>query len=318
MFTGCGTAMVTPFRQDGSLDELALKRLVERQIEAGVDFLVPCGTTGESPTLTHEEHLRVVEITVEMAKGKVPVLAGAGGYNTAEVIALGQELARIGAGGILSVTPYYNKPTQEGLYQHFRAIAAAVPLPIILYSVQGRTGVNVEPATVARLAGIENIVGIKEASGNIAQMAAILNLVPDDFIVLSGDDAITLPLISLGGRGVISVVSNEIPGEMSSLVRLALQGNFFGAREMHRRYHPLMEVNFVESNPIPVKAAMAEMGLLEPVWRLPLVPPKAENHSRIRGVLESLGLASRREAAIENDGSMVVTPAERVHAATAG
>jgi 4-hydroxy-tetrahydrodipicolinate synthase len=318
MFTGCGTAMVTPFRQDGSLDELALKRLVERQIEAGVDFLVPCGTTGESPTLTHEEHLRVVEITVEMAKGKVPVLAGAGGYNTAEVIALGQELARIGAGGILSVTPYYNKPTQEGLYQHFRAIAAAVPLPIILYSVQGRTGVNVEPATVARLAGIENIVGIKEASGNIAQMAAILNLVPDDFIVLSGDDAITLPLISLGGRGVISVVSNEIPGEMSSLVRLALQGNFFGAREMHRRYHPLMEVNFVESNPIPVKAAMAEMGLLEPVWRLPLVPPKAENHSRIRGVLESLGLASRREAAIENDGSMVVTPTERVHAATAG
>jgi len=318
MFTGCGTAMVTPFRQDGSLDELALKRLVERQIGAGVDFLVPCGTTGESPTLTHEEHLRVVEITVEIAKGKVPVLAGAGGYNTAEVIALARELAAIGVDGILSVTPYYNKPTQEGLYQHFRAIAAAVPLPIILYSVQGRTGVNVESATVARLAGIENIVGIKEASGNITQMAAILNLVPEDFIVLSGDDAITLPLISLGGRGVISVVSNEIPAEMSSLVRLALQGNFFGAREMHRRYHPLMEVNFVESNPIPVKAAMAEMGLLEAVWRLPLVPPKAENHSRIRGVLESLGLASRREAAIENDGSMVVTPAERVHAATAG
>jgi 4-hydroxy-tetrahydrodipicolinate synthase len=318
MFTGCGTAMVTPFRQDGSLDELALKRLVQRQIEADVDFLVPCGTNGESPTLTHKEHLRVVEITVEIAKGKVPVLAGAGGYNTAEVIALARELAAIGADGILSVTPYYNKPTQEGLYQHFRAIAAGVSLPIILYSVQGRTGVNVEPVTVARLAGIENIVGIKEASGNIAQMAAILNLVPDDFIVLSGDDAITLPLIALGGRGVISVVSNEIPGEMASLVRLALQGNFFGAREMHRRYHALMEVNFVESNPIPVKAAMAEMGLLEPVWRLPLVAPKAENRSRIRGVLESLGLVSRREAALETDGSAIVSLAERVHAATAG
>ena len=317
MFTGCGTAMVTPFRQDGSLDELALKRLVRRQIEAGVDFLVPCGTTGESPTLTHEEHSRVVEITVESAKGKVPVLGGAGGYNTAEVIARARELAAIGVDGILSVTPYYNKPTQEGLFQHFRAIAGAVPLPIILYSVQGRTGVNIEPATVVRLAGIENIVGIKEASGNIGQMAAILNLVPEDFIVLSGDDTITVPLISLGGRGVISVVSNEIPAEMTSLVRLALQGNFFGAKEIHRRYHPLMEVNFVESNPIPVKAAMAEMGLLEAVWRLPLVAPKAENHSRIRGVLESLGLVSRREAAVEADGSTVVTLGERVHAAAA-
>jgi 4-hydroxy-tetrahydrodipicolinate synthase len=324
MFTGCGTAMVTPFRHDGSLDEQALKRLVRRQIENGVDFLVPCGTTGESPTLTHGEHLRVVEITVEVAReaarstgaiSSVPVLAGAGGYNTAEVIALARELAAIGADGILSVTPYYNKPTQEGLYQHFRAIAAAVPLPIILYSVQGRTGVNIEPATVARLAEIENIVGIKEASGNVAQMAAILNLVPSDFIVLSGDDAITLPVISLGGRGVISVVSNEIPAEMATLVRHALQGNFHAAREIHRRYHPLMEVNFVESNPIPVKAAMAEMGLLEAAWRLPLVAPKAENRSRIRGVLESLGLVSRREAARE---TINVFLAERVHAATAG
>lgn len=315
MFIGCGTAMVTPFRQDGSLDEQALKRLIERQIEAGIDFLVPCGTTGESPTLAREEHLRVVQITVEVAKGRVPVLGGAGGYNTAEVIALGRELAAIGVDGILSVTPYYNKPTQEGLYQHFRAIAAAVPLPIILYSVQGRTGVNIEPANVARLAGIENIVGIKEASGNIGQMMAILNLVPQDFIVLSGDDAIALPLIALGGRGVISVVSNEIPAEMTMLVRHALQGNFDGARELHRRFHPLMEVNFVESNPIPVKAAMAEMGLLEAAWRLPLVAPKAENHSRIRGVLESLGLVSRREAAGESDRTTVVTLGERVHAA---
>src|ERR1700756_1389618 len=297
MFTGCGTAMVTPFQRDGGLDEGTLRSLIRRQIEAGIDFLVPCGTTGESPTLTHEEHLRVVEITVKLAKGKVPVLAGAGGYNTNEVIAFARELAVIGADGILSVTPYYNKPTQEGLFQHYRAIAGATPVPIILYSVQGRTGVNIEPATVKRLAEIENIVGIKEASGNISQMAAILNLLPDDFIVLSGDDAITLPLLALGGCGVISVVSNEIPAEMAQLTRLALSGDFAGAREVHRRYHPLMEVNFVESNPIPVKAALAEMGLLEPVWRLPLVPPKAENRARIRAVLESLRLVQRETPA---------------------
>jgi 4-hydroxy-tetrahydrodipicolinate synthase len=308
MFTGTGTALVTPFQRDGSLDEPALRALIKRQIEAGIDFLVPCGTTGESPTLTHEEHLRVVAIAVELAKGKVPVLAGAGGYNTAEVIALARELAVIGADGILSVTPYYNKPTQEGLYQHYRAIAEAISLPIILYSVQGRTGVNIEPVTVKRLAGIENIVGIKEASGNVSQMAAILNAVPDDFIVLSGDDAITLPVIALGGRGVISVVSNEIPAEMSQLTRLALNGDYPGAREIHRRCHPLMEINFVESNPIPVKAALAEMGLLEPVWRLPLVPPKAENQARIRAVLESLGLV---------DTVAVTSTAERVHAASA-
>jgi 4-hydroxy-tetrahydrodipicolinate synthase len=300
MFTGCGTAMVTPFRGDGSLDESTLRNLILRQIDAGIDFLVPCGTTGESPTLTHEEHLRVVEITVELAKGKVPVLAGAGGYNTAEVIALARDLAAIGADGILSVTPYYNKPTQEGLYQHYRAIADAISLPIILYSVQGRTGVNIEPATVKRLAGIENIIGIKEASGSIGQMAAILNIVPDDFIVLSGDDAITLPLIALGGRGVISVVSNEIPAEMAQLVRFGVRGDIAGARELHRRYHALMEVNFVESNPIPVKAAMAEMGLLEPAWRLPLVPPKAESLTRVRDVLASVGLAERVHAAIAN------------------
>jgi 4-hydroxy-tetrahydrodipicolinate synthase len=292
--------MVTPFRGDGSLDEATLRKLILRQIEAGVDFLVPCGTTGESPTLTHEEHVRVVAITVELAKGRVPVVAGAGGYNTAEVIAMARELAALGVDGILSVTPYYNKPTQEGLYQHYRAIAEAVDLPIILYSVQGRTGINIEPATVVRLAAIRNIVGIKEASGSIAQMAAILNSVPEDFVVLSGDDAITLPLIALGGRGVISVVSNEIPAEMSEMVRLALRGNIWGAREIHRRFHPLMEVNFVESNPGPVKTAMAEMGLLEPVWRLPLVAPKRENRERIVGVLNSLGLVERLHAAVAN------------------
>jgi 4-hydroxy-tetrahydrodipicolinate synthase len=296
MFTGTGTALVTPFRRDGSLDESTLRTLVQRQIHAGVDFLVPCGTTGESPTLTHAEHLRVVEITVEEARGNVPVLAGAGGYNTAEVIALARELAALGADGFLSVTPYYNKPTQEGLYQHFKAIAESTMLPIILYSVQGRTGVNIEPATVTRLSRIPNIIGIKEASGNISQMAAILNQVPDDFTVLSGDDAITLPLIALGGRGVISVVSNEIPAEMSQMVSLALAGRFVEAREIHRRYHPLMEINFVESNPGPVKAAMAEMFLLEPAWRLPLVAPQPPSLARIRGVLESLGLLGNSEA----------------------
>jgi 4-hydroxy-tetrahydrodipicolinate synthase len=313
MFTGTGTALVTPFRRDGSLDETTLGALIKRQIDAGIDFLVPCGTTGESPTLTHEEHLRVVEIAVELAKGRVPVLAGAGGYNTAEVIALARELAEIGADGILSVTPYYNKPTQEGLYQHYKAIAAATTLPIVVYSVQGRTGVNVEPATVRRLAAIENIVGIKEASGNISQMAAILNAVPNDFNVLSGDDAITLPLIALGGRGVISVVSNEIPGDMTRLTRLALDGDFPAACEIHRRVHPLMEVNFVESNPIPVKAAMAQMGLLEAVWRLPLVAPKAENEARIRTVLESLELLGSAVSPHETAAQSL----ERVHAATA-
>ena len=300
MFIGTGTALVTPFRRDGSLDESTLRALVKRQIAAGINFLVPCGTTGESPTLTHQEHLRVVEIAVELAKGKVPVLAGAGGYNTAEVITLARELADLGANGILSVTPYYNKPTQEGLYQHFKAIAEAVSLPIILYSVQGRTGVNIEPATVGRLSQIANIIGIKEASGNISQMSTILNAVPEDFLVLSGDDAITLPLIALGGRGVISVASNEIPAQMTSLTQHALAGDFAGAREIHRRFLPLMEINFVESNPIPVKAALAQMGLLEPVWRLPLVAPKPENRARIRAVLESLNLIGRIHVAATN------------------
>jgi len=300
MFNGTGTALVTPFRSDGSLDEQTLARLVQRQIDAGVDFLVPCGTTGESPTLTHAEHLRVVETTLAKTNGKIRVLAGAGGYNTSEVITLASELAALGADGILSVTPYYNKPTQEGLYQHFSAIAAAVSLPIILYSVQGRTGVNIEPATVARLAKVPNIIGIKEASGNISQIGAILNCVPEEFLVLSGDDAITPPLIALGGSGVISVASNEIPAEMTRMTHLALAGDFTAARQIHRRYHSLMEINFIESNPIPVKAALAEMGLLEPIWRLPLVPPKSENLVRIRTVLESLKLVERVHAARTN------------------
>lgn len=290
MFEGCGTALVTPFRKDQSLDEDCLRSLVRRQIEAGIDFLVPCGTTGESPTLTHEEHMRVVEITLEEAKGVRPVLAGAGGYNTAEVISLARELEALGADGILSVTPYYNKPTQEGLYQHYKAIASAVRLPIIVYSVQGRTGVNVEPSTLKRLAEIGNIAGVKEASGNIAQIANVIHHVPAAFRVLSGDDAITIPVIALGGRGVISVASNQIPAAMTKLARLALDNDLPAARELQRKYLPLMEINFVESNPIPVKAAMAMMGLLEPVWRLPMVPPQEASNGKIQRVVEELGL----------------------------
>ncbi len=289
-FIGCGTALVTPFRKDLSLDEEALRRLVRRQLEAGIHFLVPCGTTGESPTLERREHLRVVEITLEEAKGRCPVLAGCGGYNTAEVIALARELEAMGAEGLLSVTPYYNKPTQEGLYQHYRAIAAATRLPIVVYSVAGRTGVNVEPATLRRLAEIDNIVGVKEASGNIAQMAQICATVPEDFDVLSGDDSITLALAALGGRGVISVASNEIPAPMRALAQACLDGNFAEARRLQKQWLALMEVNFVESNPIPVKAALARMGLIEPVWRLPLVPPSEASMGKIEHVLKQTGL----------------------------
>ena len=300
MFRGCGTALVTPFQHDFSLDEDTLHRLVRRQIEAGIDFLVPCGTTGENPTLTREEHLRVVEITLEEADGQTLVLAGAGGYNTAEVIELARELESMNVSGILSVTPYYNKPTQEGLYQHYRAIAAAISIPIVVYSVQGRTGVNVEPATLGRLAEIDNIIGVKEASGNISQIASVIAQTPKRFTVLSGDDAMALPVIALGGRGVISVVSNEIPAEMTHLAHACLEGDFAQARELQQQYLALMEVNFIETNPGPVKAAMAAMGLLEPVWRLPLVAPKPENFQRIQRTLETLSLSGRVHAARAN------------------
>ena len=289
-FTGCGTALVTPFRKDGSVDEPTLRKLVRRQIDAGINFLVPCGTTGENPTLSRAEHLRVVEITVEEAAGKTPVLGGAGGYNTAEVVELAKELKHIGVDGLLSVTPYYNKPNAEGLFQHYKAVAAATPLPIIVYSIQGRTGINVEPATLKRLAEIDTIVGVKEASGNVSQMAAIVHMLPADFSVLSGDDALTIPLIAMGGHGVISVISNEIPGEMTKLVQLARAGDFAGARAIQRKFFDLMTVNFVEPNPGPAKAAMAMMGLLEPAWRLPMVPPSEVNRARIETILKAAGL----------------------------
>ncbi|HZL56525.1 MAG TPA: 4-hydroxy-tetrahydrodipicolinate synthase [Bryobacteraceae bacterium] len=292
MFTGCGTAMVTPFRMDGSLDEPTLRKLVRRQIEHGIDFLVPCGTTGESPTLTRDEHLRVVGITIEEAKGKVPVLAGAGGYNTLEVVELARECQRLGAQGILSVTPYYNKPTQEGLYRHFKKIASEVPLPMVIYNIQGRTGVNVETSTLARLAEIENIVGVKEASGNISQMAEVVHRLPERFIVLSGDDAVTIPLMALGGRGIVSVVSNEIPHVMTELARLGNAGDFAAARKIQRDYYPLMQVNFIEANPGPVKWGMYRMGLLEPAYRLPMVPPSPASQTKIEEALATVGLAA--------------------------
>ena len=289
-FTGVGTALVTPFTKSGDLDERAVRRLGRRQIDAGVHFLVPCGTTGENPTLTLAERIRIVEILADEAAGKTPVLAGAGGYDTKEIIHLADEMRKAGATGLLSVTPYYNKPTQEGLFQHFRAIADSTPLPVIVYNVPGRTGVNVETATLARLSAIPNIVGVKEASGNITQMADVCNAVPDDFLVLSGDDAITLPLMALGGRGIISVVSNEIPREMAQMVEAAERGDFAAARAIHRRILPLMQINFVESNPVPVKAAMAAMGLLEEVYRLPMCSPKPESREKILKVLKGLDL----------------------------
>jgi len=290
MFQGCGTALVTPFRADLSLDEEALRRLVQRQIEGGIHFLVPCGTTGENPTLSKAEQRRVVEITLEEAKGKVPVLAGAGGYDTRGVAEMAREYEAMEADGILSVTPYYNKPTPEGLYQHYREISRATRLPIIVYNVPGRTGLNVEPKTLARIADIDTVVGVKEASGNISQMAAIFQLVPEDFLVLSGDDAITLPLAALGGAGVISVASNVVPFAMARLANLCLQGDFPGALAVHRRLFALMEVDFIEANPGPVKAALAMLGLIEPAWRLPMVPPRPESQEKIQEVLAGLGL----------------------------
>lgn len=290
-FTGCGTALVTPFNADGSLDEAGVSRLAKRQIDAGIHFLVPCGTTGEVPTLSDEEQVRVVELVVKEARGRVPVLAGAGGYNTHEVIEAGRRMRTAGANGILSVTPYYNKPTPEGLFQHYGAISDGVGLPIIVYNVPGRTGCNVDPATLVRLSTIANVVGVKEASGNVTQMCEICAAVPDEFIVLSGDDALTLPLMAVGGRGIVSVASNEIPVEMSRLVELADRGDFAGARALHQRLLPLMQINFIESNPIPVKSAMASLGLLEEVYRLPMVPPRPASKQKIEAVLQSLGIS---------------------------
>ena len=287
---GCGTALVTPFRKDGSLDLDALRRLIQFQLRAGIDFLVPCGTTGETPTLEHAEYLAVVRTVVQEVAGRVPVIAGVGGNNTRKVIDLAAEVRGLGVQGILSVAPYYNKPTQEGLYQHFQAMAESTDLPIILYNVPARTSSNIEPPTVARLSKIPNIIGIKEASGSIVQQMEVLAAVPPGFRVLSGDDSFTFPLMALGGVGIISVISNEVPGEMTRLAHLLLEGKLEAARQLHFSLLPLMQVNFIETNPIPVKAALAMMGMIEEVYRLPMVPMKSENRAKLEKVLAAQGL----------------------------
>ncbi len=294
---GCGTALVTPFKADGEIDEQALRALVAWQVDSGIDFLVPCGTTGETPTLSKGEWLRVVDITIEVAGGRVPIVAGATSNSTRDAVEKAQTVAgRKGVDAILTASPYYNKPTQEGQYQHFKAIADAVDKPLVLYNVPGRTGANLEPATLARLAQIKNIVAVKEASGNISQIAELFNVVPTEFLVFSGDDAVTLPIIALGGVGIIAVVSNEIPAEMGALTRAALAGKWETARGLQRKYLALMQANFIESNPIPVKAVLAMMGKIEENYRLPLVPMKKENRGKLEKIAAEVGLLRRAGA----------------------
>jgi 4-hydroxy-tetrahydrodipicolinate synthase len=294
---GCGTALVTPFSQDGAVDENALRNLVAWQVESGIDFLVPCGTTGETPTLNHDEWLRVIDLTIEVAAGRVPIVAGATSNSTQEAVAKARDVAaRPGVDAILTASPYYNKPTQEGQYRHFRAIAEAVDKPIILYNVPGRTSANLEPATLARLCEVANIVGVKEASGNMTQIAEVLHVVPEHFIVLSGDDAVTLPVMALGGVGVISVASNEIPREMAEMTRAALNNDWPAARALHRKYFPLMTANFIESSPLPVKAVLAMMGKIEEVYRLPLLPMRRDTRSKLQKIATDAGVIVRLAA----------------------
>src|ERR1700720_2971755 len=294
---GCGTALGTPFSQDLAVDENALRNLVAWQVESGIDFLIPCGTTGETPTLTHDEWLRVIDVTIEVVAGRVPIVAGATSNSTQEAVAKAKEVAtRPGVNAILTASPYYNKPTQEGQYRHFRAIAEAVDKPVILYNVPGRTSANIEPATLARLSEVANIAGVKEASGNMSQIAEVLNSVPGSFLVFSGDDALTLPVIALGGVGIISVASNEIPREMSEMTRAALNNDWDIARRIQRKYLPLMQANFLESNPLPVKAVLAMMGKIEEVYRLPLLPMRRDTRSRLQKIATEAGLITRPAA----------------------
>lgn len=293
---GCGTALITPFQADGSIDDAALRNLIAWQVESEIDFIVACGTTAETPTLTHDEWLKVIDTCVEVAAGRVPIVAGATSNSTADAVTKAKEAAeRPGVSGILTASPYYNKPTQEGQYRHFRAIAEAVSVPIILYNVPGRTSANIEPATLARLAEVPNIAGVKEASGNVVQMAEVFNQVPDSFRVFSGDDALTLPVISLGGVGVISVASNEIPREMAQMTRAALENDWQTARQLYRKYLPLMQANFIESNPLPVKAALAMMGKIEEVYRLPMVPMRKDTRSKLQRVVAEAGLIAKAQ-----------------------
>ena len=282
---GCGTAIVTPFNQDESIDELGLKRLVEFQITGGVDFIVACGTTGESVTMSEDEQARVVELCVQAANGRVPIVAGAGGYNTREIIARIHRFTDLGADAILSVVPYYNKPTQEGMYQHFRAIAENTELPIILYNIPGRCVVNMETPTTVRIAQLPNIIGTKEASGNIAQIGEVIAATGESFLVFAGDDSVALPTIALGGAGVISVASNLLPREVSNLSHACLDGDWDKARKLHRALTPVFKTMFIESNPAPVKAAMAAAGLIGETMRLPMVPITDASRAKLQEVL---------------------------------
>lgn len=287
---GCGTALVTPFRRDGSVDEVALRRFVEWQVTEGVHFVVPCGSTGEAATMTPAEHRRVVEITVEVVAGRVPVVAGAGSNDTARAIAISHEMKAAGATHLMHVSPMYNKPPQRGILAHFRAISDAVDLPIVVYNVPGRTGSNIEARTAIELARCSNIIGIKEASGNLGQIADVIRDRPPGFAVLSGDDALTLPVMALGGEGVISVTSNVTPRLMSQLTDACAANDFPAARALHRRLQPWMAAAFLEPNPLPAKAALAMMGMLENVLRLPLVPMSESSESAVRASLVAAGV----------------------------
>ena len=289
-FRGSFTALVTPFK-NGSLDEKAFRDIVEWQIAEGTNGLVPVGTTGESPTLSHDEHKQVVEWCVDQVDGRVPVIAGSGSNSTAEAVELSRHAEKAGADAVLIVTPYYNKPTQEGLYRHFRAVAESVAIPIITYNIAGRTAVNVETATMARLArDCRNIVGVKEASGSLDQMSQVIAACGPNFTVLSGDDNITLPLMAIGGHGVISVIANIVPRETADMVHAALDGDFKRARELHFRLFPLARAAFLETNPIPIKEAMAMAGMLEPEFRLPMCRMSDANRETLRGILRQYAL----------------------------
>ncbi len=291
LFRGTGVALITPFKKDGSVDEQKIRELVEFQISNGTEAILPVGTTGESATLSHAEHQHVMEVVLDQANKRVPVIVGAGSNSTREAISLTVHAKSIGADGVLSVAPYYNKPTQEGFFRHYSAIAEAVDMPIIVYNVPGRTGSNIAAETTVRMAEeIPNVYAVKEASGNIPQMMEILRNRPEDFAVYSGDDQLALALVTLGGDGIISVVANEVPKLFSDMIRYALAGNLANARELHYKLLPLMNANFIESNPIPVKAALAMMGIIEEVYRLPLVPPTDSTRAKLKKILNELEL----------------------------
>lgn len=290
VFRGVATALVTPMLPSGEIDTAALRRLVEFQISNGVNGLVPVGTTGESATLSHPEHHRVMDFVVEQAGGRLPLIAGAGSNSTREAISLTRHAKEVGANAVLSVAPYYNKPTQQGFYEHYKAISEAADIPVFVYNVPGRTGSNITAETTLRLAELPGIAGIKEASGNISQVMEILRHRPENFVVLSGDDAFTLPMMALGADGAISVVANEVPAQFSRLVQLCLEEDFVGARKIHEQLLDLMNLNFIETNPIPVKSALAMMGMIQEIYRLPLTRLSEDNRVKLRSALEELAL----------------------------